>query len=227
MMIKKLIRSISKFFTLTNTSSATRLLGVFLLIGGLLLLPGGETQAPFSLPNPEEIVSSYVDNPSEQKPTDEQERSFKVPGIEPRLISMPSINTRGIVQKIGILENNAIAVPANVHFAGWYSLSAHPGSEGLSIIDGHVSGKKSDGIFKNIGNLKTGEMITIEYGDYSKKQFEVKSVNTVDEEDAIGLLFRQDSTIASQLNLITCSGKFDRATQNYTKRIIVVTSLVK
>ncbi len=203
-----------------------RALGVVMIVAGCLMLMGGDKPVPFSLPNSDESLSVYVDTPSEVKPTPEQEQSYKVSAREPRTIDIPSISSHGLIQKVGILADATMAVPGNVHFAGWYTSSSLPGEPGVSILDGHVSGKKSDGIFRHLDALNEGDRFTVEYGDMSKKEFEVKSVKTMDEADATGYLFEADPAITSQLNLITCGGTYDRKQQTYTKRTIVVSSLV-
>lgn len=174
---------------------------------------------------PTETITQSTDRPSEAavSPSD----FVNVPADQPREIQLPTINSSGFIQKVGLDQNNAVAVPSNIHIAGWFINSVKPGDEGLSIIDGHVAGWYADGIFKKIGSLKTGDEFTVTYGDNSMRNFKVVEVKTISVEEASNYLFQKDSQIISQLNLITCGGRFDRDTNQYDSRVIVKSELLQ
>lgn len=146
---------------------------------------------------------------------------IKVPADQPREIIIPSISVDGYIQKVGIDQNNQMAVPNNIHLAGWYVNSVKPGEPGLSIIDGHVLGRYNDAIFKDLINLTPGDTFSIVYGDNSEKLFVVKEVKLLPVNDTAVYLNTKDLNINSQLNLITCGGNFDRNSQTYDKRVVV------
>lgn len=146
---------------------------------------------------------------------------------DPKYIDLPTIGARGFVQKVGISKSLEIGVPSSIDLAGWFSGSAAPGSRGLSVIDGHVDGKSSPGIFLRLNKLLAGAKFTVELGDGSIKTYEVMSVTEVDTKNALNLLFSQDSAVVSQLNLITCGGPFNTQTRHYEKRVVVATKLVQ
>jgi sortase (surface protein transpeptidase) len=70
--------------------------------------------------------------------------------------------------------------------------------------------------------LKPGDMYQIEYGDKSTRNFKVIDIKTLPEKDAAVYLFAKRDDIDRQLNLITCGGTFDRASQTFDHRVIVV-----
>lgn len=117
-------------------------------------------------------------------------------------------------------------MPSNVHMTGWFVGEAKPGEPGLSIIDGHVQGRYQPSIFKNLHKLRPGDRFTIEFGNYSTKEFEVVSVNSYPTGEAAKHLFYRDESIPSQLNLITCSGVYNRTNQQYDQRLIVVSKAI-
>jgi LPXTG-site transpeptidase (sortase) family protein len=174
-------------------------------------------------PNPRQTVTVDTDTPIEKKATAAE---YIVPADQPRMIHLPTISASGPIQKVGLNKSNAIAVPTNVHFAGWYTGSAKPGYPGLSVIDGHVSGKYSAGIFKQLPKLEKGSEFSIEYGDGSRRTFAVVDGRTLPEKDAAGYLLQKRSTIDRQLNLITCDGVYDRQTKQYDKRYIIVAKAI-
>lgn len=174
-------------------------------------------------PNPE-IVTYSTDTPDEKKPDDD----YKWGGApnEPKFIRLPTIQVSGFIQKVDVDQNNEVAVPNNIHMAGWFKDSMAPGEMGLSIIDGHIDGRTMPGIFQHLIKLKPGDEYTVEMGDGSIKHYLVRRVVAVDAGEAANVLFSQDPRVKSQLNLITCGGSFDKKTRKYDQRVIVNSELV-
>ncbi len=168
-----------------------------------------------------DVITYSTDTPDENPPGND----FKWQGdkLDPKYISLPSINAGGYLQNVGVDQNKAVAVPNNIHMAGWFVDSVRPGAMGNSIIDGHVNGRKNDGIFKNLEKLKKGDQFLVEFGDGSKKTFEVDEIVTLKTEESASVLFSQKPSIKNQLNLITCGGAFDKQLQQYSERVIAVT----
>lgn len=199
-------------------------LGIILLaISTTFYLKDQKTSSPPVIQESSTVTYS-TDNPSEEKPGNDYKWSGKTG--EPKYIRLSSIHTEGYIQNVGIDQNKQVAVPNNIHLAGWFRDSVIPGEKGLSIIDGHVDGRASAGIFKNLGNLKQGDEFTVEMGSGSLKTFRVKKVSTIDTNAAVNILFSQDPQIESQLNLITCGGTFNKQARQYDKRVIVVSELI-
>lgn len=169
-------------------------------------------------------ITFSTDNPSEEKPKDDYRWSGKPD--EPKHIRLNTIQAEGYIQNVGVDQNKQVAVPNNIHVAGWFKDSVRPGEKGLSIIDGHVDGRTSAGIFKQLSNLKQGDEFTVELGNGNIKTYRVKKVLTIDTNAAANELFSQDPQIESQLNLITCGGTFDKRSKQYDKRVIAVSELI-
>jgi len=171
-----------------------------------------------------EIITYSTDTPDETRP----DNGYKWRGRagDPKYIRLPSIQTEGFIQNVGVDQNKQVAVPNNIHLAGWFVDSVRPGQTGLSIVDGHVDGRAETGIFKRLADLKENDEYAVEMGDGSLKRYRVKKVVAIDTKDAANVLFSQDPKVKSQLNLITCGGNFDQQSQQYDKRIIVVSELV-
>lgn len=170
-------------------------------------------------------ITYSTDTPSETK-IDKNSYKWKGADDEPRYISLPSIGAGGFIEKVGVDQNKQIATTSNIYFAGWFVDSVKPGQKGLSIIDGHVTGRQNDGIFKDLASLKQGDTYTVEMGNGQLKTYEVMKVVTVDVKDAVNELFSQNPRVSSQLNLITCGGPFNKTTRQYEQRVIVQSKLV-
>lgn len=161
------------------------------------------------------------DAPSEKDPGPVT-KEYSVPADQPRSIKIPTLSTDAYVQRVGITKDNAMATPNNIAFTGWYVKSVAPGEDGLSIINGHAGGRYVDGVFKNLKRLTKGDGIQVQRGDLSWHNYEVVSVKTVSIEEANTILYQHNAILQKQLNLITCDGNFNDASQTYDERTIVI-----
>lgn len=191
---------------------------VILTVAGLALVmhsPGSDA----------EVIAYSSDTPSEVKP----DENYAWPGRpeDPKKIIIPSIESEGFIQKVGVDQNQQITVPNNIHMAGWFADSAVPGQPGLGIIDGHVDGRSNQGgIFKRLAELKEGDEFKVELGDGSVLGYQLRAVTSVPTDQAAAVLFSQNPKIKSQLNLITCGGNYDRQAHEYDQRVIISAELV-
>jgi LPXTG-site transpeptidase (sortase) family protein len=209
-------RTASKFFLIFGT-------GLVLLAIGWQANSFLSTFGTGQLLNYDAIVYSDSPDPEEKKPNTS---NYNVPADHPRSIYSRELGVDGFIQQVAINKSGNVAAPSNINLAGWYVNSNLPGLEGLSIIDGHVNGKHKGGIFKQLSKAKVGMRFDIEYGDRTTKTFEVVAKKQVSERQSSSILFAKDGAIDSQLNLITCGGDFDRQTNAYVDRIIVIAKLV-
>ena len=148
-------------------------------------------------------------------------------GSEPERIVIASIGVDGYVQRVSIDQNGAVAVPTNIHLAGWFTNSVTPGERGLSIIDGHVDGRVNDGVFKHLADVKKGDAIMVTSANGEVRNFVVMNIQSLPTAQAGNILFSQDPTVASQLNVITCGGSFNTTEKQYDQRVIVSAKLVQ
>jgi LPXTG-site transpeptidase (sortase) family protein len=166
--------------------------------------------------DPNSIVTESVDIPEES-----EAKEFYVPPDLPKSIKIPKIKKEGYIQLVAMDKEGRIAVPTNVHLAGWYINSVKPGEKGLSIIDGHRDGSTIGGIFRDLEKLKQGDTVTIEYGDSSKREFKVVDSKILSVEDAYDFMYSRIEGVDIQLNLVTCGGVFNREARTYDERVIV------
>lgn len=199
---------------------------------GLLTYGGfGLWQRYHATHNPPSVITKTVithstDTPNETKPDDACAK-YKVDSAYPERIDILAINTGGCITRVGIDQYDAIAVPDNIYTAAWYVKSALPGQPGLSVIDGHVSGRyNTDAIFQNLGRLKKGDEFTITLGSGRVLRYSVFKQQSVPLNIAVNVLLAKDPQAFSQLNLVTCGGNYDRATKLYDHRVIVSAELL-
>jgi LPXTG-site transpeptidase (sortase) family protein len=196
------------------------------LVAVVVVAAGVVTAVSLRRPKPPEkpkdnTVTYSTDHPDEKPPA--KDYQWQGRPEEPKYIDLPSISGGGYIQKVGVDQHKAVAVPNNIHMAGWFNQTAIPGEPGYSVIDGHVNGRVSnDGIFKDLTKVKVGDNFTIEFGNGTKKNFKVIKSVTVDTDQAGASLFTVEPGVTKQVNLITCSGTWDKNTKEYNKRTIVM-----
>ena len=175
-------------------------------------------------PKINESITYSTNEPNESKKDADNYKWVGSPN-DPKKIIIQKIGVDAYVQKVGIDQDKKIAVPNNVHLAAWFTESVRPGENGLSIIDGHVSGRKTEGVFKNLKSLQKGDTFILERGNGTKLTFKVFETRTVPEGEAAAILFSQNPKVLSQLNLITCGGEFNKKSQQYSDRVIISAQL--
>lgn len=189
----------------------------------LLVWPRALALRPVTLVAPGPVVHTSASQPAEN-PVNAQS-PYAVPAGQPRRILAPSIGLAAFVEPVGLDQHRAIAVPDNIHLAGWYADSALPGAAGLSVIDGHVTGHYQLAVFANLRRLVPGDRLQIEFGDYTRRSFRVTSTRQLSAAATTALLGQAPDPAKHQLVLITCGGAFDQAKQAYPDRIVVTTEL--
>lgn len=173
------------------------------------------------------IITHSTDTPSETKPINAC-NAYTVSDDHPRYITIPKLNASGCVVQVGIDQHGAIAVPNNIYTAAWYVNSVPPGQPGLSVIDGHISGiYKKDAIFQQLDRLKSGDQFTVTLGSGKTLHYKIFQEQSVPLNSAVEALLTKDPSTASQLNLITCGGAYDKKLGLYDHRIIVSATLVE
>ncbi len=174
---------------------------------------------------PNKPVAYSTDRPDESK-TNANQYSWNGEADEPKKLRIPKLGVDAFVQKTGVDQNRQIAVPTNIHLAGWFADSQKPGQPGLSIIAGHVSGMQNDGVFRKLSHLSVGDSFEIEVGSGRALSYTVLGTVERNVEDAGSALFAQNPAITTnQVNLITCSGTYNQHTKTFDKRLIVTGGL--
>ena len=169
----------------------------------------------------DDVVRYSEDIPSEVAIPD----TYSTKTGEVKSIEIPSAGIKGFIQKVGVDQNRAVAAPNNVHLAGWFVDSVKPGDKGLSIIDGHVSGRSADGVFKKLPEVRPDDEVIMTMGGGQKFTYIVFDTKTVPNDQAASALFEQNPRVSHQLNLITCTGRYDAGSRTYADRVIVYASL--
>jgi LPXTG-site transpeptidase (sortase) family protein len=141
-------------------------------------------------------------------------------------ILIPSLKQTIPVTPVGLASSKEVAVPSNTDYAGWYKHGVRPGQVGSAILDGHNQVlNKGKGVFGDIHKLKAGDDIYVQDDTQIAKHFVVVSNEAYDANKApLARIF--NATDKAHLNLITCTGKWNKLSRSYSQRLIVYADLV-
>lgn len=167
-------------------------------------------------------------NVNEAKPSSDDIGAYTVAADMPRYITVPALDVFARIRQAGTDNDGALEAPYNVHDAAWYTDSVKPGSPGgASIIDGHISGPTQRGVFYDLNRLKKGDVIIVERGDGKKISYKVVKVEIHDTEKVdMAKMFLPVIPGKHGLNLISCTGTYNSATNDYEQRVLVFAEAV-
>ncbi|KAA0544604.1 class F sortase [Bacillus sp. BGMRC 2118] len=147
-------------------------------------------------------------------------------GIEPKMIEIPAIGVKTKIEKVGRTDNGEMEVPKGMDTVGWFEPGPMPGERGNAVMAGHVDSKTGPAVFYKLDQLKIGDEITVTGVKGESKVFVVTNMKSYPRKEApVEDIF--DFSYSSQLNLITCSGEFDRVQQTHKERLVIYTTLKK
>lgn len=145
-------------------------------------------------------------------------------GIVPTTLDIPAIDLTAPVEAVGLMENGEMAVTESFGKTGWYDGGYKPGEPGNAVIGGHVDSRNGPAIFYNLNKLSKGDEIFVKNKEGETRTFVVTDTQEYPWNDAsLQSIFGYSHR--STLNLITCTGDFDRSSRNYSKRLVVYTEL--
>ena len=171
----------------------------------------------FSFYIPKSQLLNYKKTPSPTVVT------IKTYGI-PLRITIPAINVDTVVEHVGKDAQGNMDVPKDANNVAWYELGYQPGENGNAVIAGHLDTKTGPAIFYNLNQLKVGDEITVAT-DLNKKLVFTVVNKQIYKANNFPVLTVFGPASEPLLNLITCTGVFDRTTEHYLDRVVVITKL--
>jgi Sortase domain len=126
------------------------------------------------------------------------------------------------VVAVGILPAGDLDVPEDPSVIGWWAGGARPGgAKGSVVLDGHVdSAEHGLGVFAALRSAQVGDVVEVVSGDGGSRRYTVTARREYAKSSLPAAeVFSQD--VAERLVLVTCGGRFDRATRHYDDNIVV------
>jgi sortase (surface protein transpeptidase) len=141
-------------------------------------------------------------------------------GFPSRFI-IPKLGINTSVEHVGLDNTGGMDVPKSFSTVGWYKLGYKVGDNGSAVVSGHYDNYfGGPAVFWNISKLAPGDVISVIDKAGVNHSFKVtdKKVYAFDKfplKEVFG------TAGASGLNLITCSGEWNKTTKNYSTRTVV------
>ncbi len=192
------------------------------ILGGRLFLVAGVVLT---------LASSLIPKQSFKLPSISFRHGLKISSsvvpltLENHLV-IPKIGIDAAIQAVGETAAGNMAVPSNYSDVGWFKLGPHIGEPGNAVIAGHLDGVGGQtAVFKRLHELRVGD--TINYKNNQKQQtFRVTGSQSYDVSSApLSKIFGKSDDDKAHLNLITCSGAWDKNSSSYNQRLVVYSEL--
>lgn len=148
------------------------------------------------------------------------------PGL-PAYLTIPALGVQTHVEHVGVDKDNNMDIPSDPLNAAWFKPGTVPGNTGNAVMDGHLDwyGIK-EAIFYHLGSLKPGDRLYVRDVKGTDRAF-IVTKQAVCTWNKCPLQEIFGAAAAPRLNLITCNGTFNRAQQNYDKRLVVFAEMAQ
>lgn len=147
-----------------------------------------------------------------------------LPVFLPTTLEIPAVHLKTKVEPVGIEESGRMGVPKLFDRVGILSPWTKPGEKGNAVIAGHVDHYTGPAVFYPLKKLKSGDEVIVSDSSGKKLTYVVKKVEAYKTEEApLETIFGKADQ--PKLNLITCTGRFDKKRQEHAKRLVVFTEL--
>lgn len=196
-----------------------KIIALIMVIGSFdaFLWRGLLADVPASLPVVEPYIAPMVATIVQDEPKVEVKKHVG----EPVRIKIPSIDLDAAIEKVELAKDGSMGVPTDPLDTAWYSLGPRPGEQGSATIAGHVDWLHgATGVFEDLHKVKVGDDIIVKDDQGEFVSFVVRESRRYDPlADAVEVFGSSDGR--SHLNIITCDGKWDKSSQQYSKRLVV------
>lgn len=189
--------------------------------------PTPEPEQPSPAPVVEKVAAGTKNHEVEIKSSEGTSSKTPKPAhiaVTPIQLRIPSINVDAPIEPQGLTENGEMEVPDDGETIGWYEPGTKPGGMGNAVLVGHVDDYTGPAIFFNLKKLEVGDEILVDGENGETLTFVVKDKQAYPYDQApIREIFGPSNN--NRLNLITCTGLYNRSTQNHEERLVVYTEL--
>jgi LPXTG-site transpeptidase (sortase) family protein len=135
-------------------------------------------------------------------------------------LKIPAIGVDAPLITLGVDPDGSMQVPINGTDVGWYSFSAVPGKPGNAVLSGHLDTATSrTAVFSRLKEMTQGDAVSVTANGQTTR-FEVFWTKSWPDA-AAPLSLILGNAPSPTLTLITCAGTFDRASRNYSERLVV------
>lgn len=172
---------------------------------------------------PEQKILS-TPTPVEPVPKKREPIQSKKSVFTPVKLMIPSIQIDAVVEPVGVLENGQMGVPGNTKRVGILIPGTKAGENGNVVMAGHVDNHTGSAVFYHLNKMKIGNQVIVLDKKGQRLVYIVENIESYPTSDApLKKIFGQSDE--AHLNLITCSGNFNKGKREYEQRLVVFTHL--
>lgn len=145
----------------------------------------------------------------------------------PKRIDIPTINVHASVESLGVSKRGVMLTPTTPKRVSWYNGSPRPGKVGNAIMYGHLDTIGfQPAIFTNLKRLAVGETVKVTDDRQLVHEF-IVARTTVYTNANVPLKTIMGATKHRNLNLYTCTGKWNSKLGRYTSWLVIYTRYVR
>lgn len=139
----------------------------------------------------------------------------------PVRLVIPGIGVDAPVSVKGIDAAGVMEPPDGPGDVAWYAFTARPGGGGNAVFSAHVDYRDhGPAVFARLGDLQKGDLVEIRLADASVYRYvvvlsRVYEAALAPAEEIVG------PTSKEVVTLITCTGRFDGVSRQYSHRLVV------
>lgn len=146
--------------------------------------------------------------------------------LNPVRLCIPSVELSTKIVPVHVMPDGRLGVPKSSQVAGLFVDGVMPGQRGNALISGHVDNYKGPAVFYPLKKLQPGAYIFLFDEKNNYLMYEVMEVESYFTKDApLQRIFGDTSEY--RMNLITCTGKYNRNKKEHEQRLVVYTRLVQ
>jgi sortase (surface protein transpeptidase) len=178
--------------------------------------------SPSPSPSPTPSASAVPSESASPSPSPTPTVEQPVLVAAPTRVSIPALDVDTKVFPVGLDPNDAIEIPEDIRFVGWYEYGVPPGVDrGSAVLVAHRDGREQGrGVFYYLGTLEPGDKVFVKTSAGEELPYKVVSRESIRKRSLpYEELFAVDGD--PRLTLISCGGVYDPNNGGYQDNVVV------
>jgi LPXTG-site transpeptidase (sortase) family protein len=187
-----------------------------------IVAPVGERPDFDSSPSPSPTPTLSLAPTPSVAPSPSPSATGPVMVAAPMRVRIPALDVETKVFPVGLDKNDAIEIPEDIRYVGWYKLGVPPGVDrGSAVLVAHRDGREQGrGVFYYLGTLEPGDKVYVKTSTGQELPYKVVSRESILKKSLpYEELFAVDGD--PRLTLISCGGYYDPDNGGYQDNVVV------
>lgn len=145
----------------------------------------------------------------------------------PKRLAIPRIGVDAKVERVGFTRDGRVGIPKVADNVGWFESGHRPGDAGKAVIVGHKDTFTGKAVFWSLSRLRSGDEIFVTDDRKRTRRFLVTGRQWISFSSSLPFETIFGPSRTPKLNLVTCTGWWNRAVGRYSHALVVSAELVK